>query len=45
LLEKFEKKMAMGVGECPVDYKSVDVRFPPGFVGKLTEWINRNVRR
>lgn len=42
MLEKLEKKMALGVGECPVDYKSVDVRYPPGFVGKLTEWINRN---
>lgn len=41
-LESFEKEMAMGVGECPVDYKSVDVRYPPGLVGKLTEWINKN---
>lgn len=32
----------MGVGECPVEYKSVDVRYPPGFVGRLAAWINKN---
>lgn len=41
-LESFEREMAMGVGECPVEYKSVDVRYPPGFVGRLTAWINKN---
>ncbi len=41
-VERFERQMALGVGECPIDYRSVDVRYPPGFVGKLTEWINRN---
>ena len=41
-LEKIERDISMGVGECPVDYKSIDIRYPPGFVGTLTEWINRN---
>lgn len=41
-LEAFERSMALGVGDCPINYKSVDVRYPPGFVGQITEWINVN---
>lgn len=41
-LEHAEREMSCGVGECPIDYKSVDVRYPPGFVGQITEWINNN---
>lgn len=41
-LQEFEKEMALGAGECPIDYKSVDVRYPPGLVGAITSWINSN---
>lgn len=41
-LKEIEKEISFGVGSCPVEYTHVDVRYPPGFVGQLTSWINQN---
>lgn len=41
-LKEVEKEISFGVGSCPVEYAHIDVRYPPGFVGQLTSWINQN---
>ncbi|UCS82867.1 DNA primase/polymerase [Yersinia phage vB_YenS_P400] len=41
-LKEVENELSLGVGACPVEYSHIDVRYPPGFVGQLTSWINQN---
>lgn len=43
-VEEAEQEVEEDIGDHPFSIANVDLTSPPGFVGKLAEWINRNSR-